>query len=135
MYSYDKPLRVTYSFPAQNFTSPITRHIKPPTGCVRGNISSIQTSVTTTFTQTTTPGHFKVGDGTTDDKYADLNMGAAAANTSYGDGDVAGTIKSNAGSTIDFDRDGNSDIVVKTVAPTGGTPAGVADVYLTIDWF
>jgi hypothetical protein len=128
---YSTPKRVTYSFPAQNFTAPIARTIKPPQGCVRGTIMDIATSVTTTFTQTTTPGHIRIGDGTTDGKYADLNMGAAAAGAAYGAGDVAGSIVPGG---IDFDRDGITAIVLKTVAPTGGAPAGTADLYVTIDW-
>ncbi|MGH2903442.1 MAG: hypothetical protein ACRDK7_07665 [Solirubrobacteraceae bacterium] len=130
MDSYSNPLRVSYSFPAQNFTAPIARHIKPPPNCTRGLIRDIHVSVTTAFTQTTTPGHVEVGDGTTDTKYADLNMGAAAINTAYSTVDAGGIVAGG----IDLDRDGITGVVLKTVAPTGGTPAGVGDITLTIDW-
>ncbi|MGH2903918.1 MAG: hypothetical protein ACRDK7_10090 [Solirubrobacteraceae bacterium] len=128
--SYSNPKRVNYSYPAQNFTTPITRQIKPPKGCTHGNVVDIHMSVTTTFTQTTTPGFVKIGDGTTDDKYASLNMGAAAAGAAYNVGD-GGTI---AKGGIDLDRDNISAITLKTVAPTGGTPAGVGDLNVTIEW-
>ena len=139
--SYSNPKRVSYSFPALNFAAAATRYIKAPKGCTRANIAGIMCSVTTLFTQTTTPGYFNVDDAVTTGRYASLNMGAAAAGTALCDGDVAGSIPVNGSSTgpldagIDFDRDNITQIRVQAIAPTGGTPAGVADVHLTIDWF
>lgn len=129
--SYADPLYVSHNYPAHNFTSPITRAIKPPRRCNRGRVEEIHVAVTTLFTQVTTPGYVNVGTAADDDKYASLNMGAAAANTAYNVTDVASAIFSD----IDLVRDAVSAIQLKTVAPTGGSPAGVGDITLVLAWF
>ena len=128
--SYSNPTERSYIWPAQNFTSAITRHIKPPVRCTRGVITDLHVSVTTLFTAVTTQGFVNVGIAGNTSKYASLGMGTAAANTAYNARDFAGAIKSD----IDLVRDGVSSIQIETVAPTGGAPAGVGDVNLGIAW-
>lgn len=129
--SYTTGINVPFVLLASDFTSPKTRYMKAPNRCNRGRVVTIHCSVTTTFTQTTTPGYVRIGTAGTANLYAELNMGSAAANTAYNDTDVTGTIKK----AIDLTNDGVSVIQLSTVAPTGGSPAGVADVVADISWF
>lgn len=135
---YDKPLLISYVFSAINFGSTVNKRIKPPPGAKFGEIKDVHASINTLFTQVTTPGYVRIG--TVDDasKYCSMNMGAAAANTGYGlaDNDGLGTKQK----TIDLDRDSNAgtaitDLRVAFIAPTGGSPAGVADVTITMAWW
>lgn len=127
---YQNPDYVSYGYPAKDFTAAITRAIKPPNNRNRGRIIDIHVAVTTLFTQTTTPAFVRLGTAATDNLYAELNMGAAAANAAYNVNDFPTAIKK----TIDLDRDAVTAIQLKIVAPTGGSPAGVGDLTFTIAW-
>jgi hypothetical protein len=124
------PVEVTYNWPAQNFTSPITRAVKPPVRANRGRITNLSVSVTTLFTAVTTQGFVRVGTAGNASLYAELGMGTAAAGTAYNDRDFPRTIRSD----IDMTRDNITQVLVATIAPTGGTPAGVGDIQLAIAW-
>lgn len=128
--AYDRPSNVSYVYPAKDFTAAITRAIKPPYLKNRGIIVDIHVAVTTLFTQVTTPAYVRVGTAASDALYAELNMGAAAANTAYNVTDFPTAIKK----TIDLSRDAVTAVQLKIVAPTGGSPAGVGDLTLTIGW-
>lgn len=131
MPGYDNPLTISYSFGSVNFaTTPAASAIRPPKGFKRGNIRDIHVSVATLFTQTTTPAFIRLGTTGTPAKYAELNMGAAAATDAYN--------LSNTGAkpaVADLDVDAIAQIEVVFVAPTGGTPAGAGVVIVVIDWF
>jgi hypothetical protein len=130
--SYDLPTRVSYSFPVHDFGAGAGAHaIKPPKGKKQGNVVDIQLfNITETFTQTTTPGYVRLGTAGDADKYAELNCGAAAATDAYNLSD-AGVVNSR----IDLTEDNISQVEVTFVAPTGGTPAGIAAVCVVVDWF
>lgn len=128
--SYSNPKHVTYALGSQAFTSPIALLVKPPPRRNRGVVLDISTAVTVIFTAVTTPGYVRVGTTGTNAKYAELNMGTAAAGSSYNSRDIAGVIRSD----IDMSRDAVNEIRIATVAPTGGTPTGTAYVWVSIDW-
>lgn len=133
--SYDTPVRVSYNlgnvaggvdFGAGNSAYAI----KPPAGKKVGNVVDIHLSVNETFTQVTTPGYVRLGTAADADKYAELNCGAAAITDAY-NLDDAGSINAR----IDLEADGITQVEVACIAPTGGTPAGIANVTVVIDWF
>jgi hypothetical protein len=140
---YNTPDRVTYSFPAVNFGSNTTRYIKGPAGKV-GKIVEMLVCPTTSFTGTTAAGRLQLGDGVTATKYADLALGAAGAGPAAG-APVRATDVTKVGSGAALKgQDPNvlpftfipadQIITVTNLAPTG-TPAGVADETITIEWF
>ena len=123
--SYDSPsIQMHYQFAAEDFTSPLSRTIRGPSGRV-GTLTHIGVAVTTTFTADTTPGYVRVGTSGDADAYAELDMATSAADT-YKQDDATAIIAS----LLPAD----SDIVLATVAPTGGTPAGVGDIHIIIAW-
>lgn len=130
---YDRPVFQTYTFPAVNFATGSSNKIPVPRKATQGRVVDIAVQATTTFTQTTTPGYVQVGDGTTPAAFAQLNMGATAANDTLSSGDqavyVATYQKGNYNSGA-----GLHDLIVTFVAPTGGTPAGAGTVIINMAW-
>jgi len=137
--SYDEAMVISYSLGSVNIGGGTTnQRIKPPPGARFGAIEDMHVSVTTTFTQVTTPAFIRVGTVDDADKYAELNMGAAAANTGYGltDHDALG-IKQK---VIDLGKDSDAgtaitDLRIALIAPTGGSPAGVGIPTITMKWW
>lgn len=129
--SYDLPTRVSYNLGLHDFgAAGRALAIKPPKGKKLGNVVDIHLSVTETFTQVTTPGYVRLGTSGDPDKYAELNCGAAADTDAYNLSDTGA-----ATNRIDLVADGISQVEVTLVAPTGGTPAGIAHTTVVIDWF
>lgn len=134
--SYDNATRVNHCLGEIDFGGTDAQEfayaIKPPRGCKRGNIVDIQVQVTETFNQTTTPGYVRLGTAADPDKYAELNMGAAAITDAYS---LADTKK--ATNLIDMDAASITQVEVVCVAPSGGDPAntGKGIVNIAIDWF
>lgn len=122
---YDLPRRETYTFAAINFASPSTLAIKAPTG-LQGRLESVMVSATTSFVGTSTPGKVQVGLSGDTDAYNELDIGAAGAGTAAG-----AAVRSDPSTAIPAD----TAILVTTVAPTGGSVAGVATINVTIAWF
>lgn len=143
--SYDKPIRHSYFYNAIDIGSGNSqRTIMGPKGKT-GRVAFVSASVTTSFVGTTTPGYVRVGDGTTDALYAQLALGAAGAGTAANAAVAADTTSnglSSSGAVSDPQAQTNStpgqnsnNMIVKFVAPTGGSPAGVADVLIEVDWY
>ncbi|MFL6231392.1 MAG: hypothetical protein ACJ741_21670 [Pyrinomonadaceae bacterium] len=140
---YNTPERFVYSFNAVNFGSNTTRYFKGPNGKI-GKVVEISAAATTSFTGTTAPGEIKLGDGVTATKYADLVLGAAGA------GPAAGTVvratdvtkigsgaalKGQDPTSLPFTFIAADQLVtIGFTAPTG-TPAGVADVTIVVEYF
>lgn len=133
--SYDLPVRVSYNLGnvagGVDFGAGDSAYaIKPPPGKSCGNLVDIHLSVNETFTQVTTPAYVRLGDGSDADRYGQLNCGAAAVTNAY-NMDDGGTF----GSMIDLVAHSITQVEVTCVAPTGGTPAGIANVTIVVDWF
>lgn len=128
---YDNPRTITYSLGSHNFGAGAGAFaIRPPAGCKTGRVVDIHVMPTVTFTQVTTPAFVRVGTTGVPAKYAELNLGAAAATDGYN--------LSNTGvkpQPFDMEADVISQLEVVFVAPTGGTPAGTGLVQVTVDWF
>jgi hypothetical protein len=113
--------------------------IQRPLGVSSCRVDEIHVQVTETFTAVTLAAHILIGTASDADKFADLSMGVAAATDGYGTNDYAAAIKT-AGKFIDLNRDGDSSasldqLEVTTVANTGGTPAGIGTITVTLSWF
>lgn len=128
-YTYSNPLVITYVLPAVDFGAGDSAHaVKPPKGFTRGRLMDVGVAVTETFNQVTTQGFVRVGTATDADAYAELQMGAAAATNFYNTQDDTDAI-------IDADIPAATQLEVACIAPTGGTPAGIGSVHITIAWW
>lgn len=127
--SYSNPDRRFYSFPAVNFGSGSAQSIKGPRGKA-GRLIAIHASCTTLFTAVTTPGRIEVGTAADTDANALFVLGTLAATDAVASDD--GVTDTDA--IINADIAPNTQVEVTFVAPTGGTPAGVATVSVVIDW-
>lgn len=126
--SYSNPLVITYNLGLHDFgAAGDDLAIKAPTGYEHGRILDIGVAVTETFTNTTTPAYIRIGTTTDPDAYAQMDMGTAADTNYYNTQDDTDAI-------IDADVT-NTQLEVALVAPTGGTPAGIGHVHITIAWF
>ena len=138
---YDSSIEVTYKFAALNFVSGAGAFKLPiPRSARFARVMDIMVVATTTFTQTTTDGIVQIGDGTTAAAFAQLHLGGTAAGNSISGRDLTsqfGVWNANylAGSNPAVGVNGVlHDLVMTIVAPTGGTPAGVGDVYVIIGY-
>ena len=143
--SYDTPQEITYDYNAQAFGGgTITRHIQGPKG-KRGRVAYILASPTVAFVGTTTPGAVQVGVSGTLTKFANVPMGTAGVpapvNVPIVASDYVGglTGMQMASSTTPpyayAYAPADTDIIVTLLAPTGGAPAGTADVVVKVEWF
>lgn len=124
------PTTLTYVLSAVDFGAGDTNHaIKAPAGYRQGRLVDVGVAVSETFTETTTQGFVRVGTATDADAYAELQMGTAAATNFYNTQDDTDAI------IVDQIHDVTTQLEVACIAPTGGTPAGIGDVHIVIDWF
>jgi hypothetical protein len=129
---YDRLTYITYNLGAITFSGADTvRDISLPPGARLMNVTEINVRVTTTMAGTTPP-RVNVGTAANPVAFASLNLGAtaAAANAIKGIRDFPGS-KIKPYSAGDVDGLLNS-IRVTGLIGVGGTPAGVADVSVTI---
>jgi hypothetical protein len=158
MSNYDNPLRRLYAFNAIDFgTISDPKNIVCPTGYRFCRITDCYFNACTEAANgTTLSGRIQLGDGTTATKYMNQKVGpdatatAVAKGASYGiknlDGRVAAyspaatPSETNVGK-IDLLQDGatagtlQASLTLTFVANTGGTPAGIGDVMLELEFF
>jgi len=124
--SYSNPNRMCYSFGAIDFgAGGDVTSIQGPAGKA-GRLVEIMVAATETFTATTTQADVQVGTGADPDANALFQLGTLADTNSVS---AYGT-----SSIIDADIAADTQVEVTFTAPTGGTPAGIADVTIVIDW-
>lgn len=137
-FSYSNPLRMVYNFGLIAFTTAVTQLVKPPPRINQGRVVDIHVRVTVIFTNVTTGALVNVGTVATAAKYAQLNMGVAAANTSWNLRDGGGSTYNEAlviFSDINFARDSTTVVQMQVVAPTGGSPTGTGNLDICMAWF
>ncbi len=135
---YENPLRITYSWSALSFATNGSRKIRGPRG-MRGRLVDAMAHVTTTMVGTTTPALLRLGPTATPAALLELTFGAAGAGTAAGTvlnaANQAGAIKGQNPQVQPHTlAAADTDLEVNMVAGTGGAPAGVADVFITIEW-
>ncbi len=124
--TYDTPVYITLTYEQHDFgAGGDTKEIVLPKG-MRGQIEDILLSnVTEQFTNTTTEGAVQAGVSGDLDKFADFGLGTTASGSadaaSRNEGDLKGGVLAD-----------DETLLVTLVAPTGGTPAGVADVHVVV---
>lgn len=117
---------VTYTYKEHDFGAGAGAFaIKGPPG-KKGHIEHIGMHVTETFTNVTTPGYIRLGTATDADFYAEVNCGTAA-DTDY--------LSADAGAINHADIAPDAQVEVALIAPTGGTPAGIGIVQITVAWW
>ena len=137
---YDNPLTISYNFGEIDIADAAeVLAIARPNGKKHARIEEIHCAVSETFNGVTTNAFIRIGTASDADKFAELDMGAAADTNGYGTQDDTDAIKA-AGNHIDLDRDGDSGVSltqleVATVANTGGTPAGKCYITIVISWW
>lgn len=133
MSGYDNLKIVTYAFPAQSFATNGTAKLTIPKGAAMARVLDTLLTCTTTFTQVTTRALVEVGDGTTANAFWSLTVGGLTAGNTMGARDQTapafqGVYDSGAYTPV------LHDLTVSWVAPTGGTPAGVATVLIVVGY-
>lgn len=136
---YENPLRISYSFSALSFATNGSRKIRGPKGKT-GRLVDAMAHVTTTMVGTSTPALLRLGPNADTDALLELTFGAAGAGTAAGTvinaANQTGAIKGQSPTVLPHTlAAADVDLEVNMVAGTGGSPAGVADVVLTIEWF
>ena len=131
---YDNLVPVSYHFPGVDLGSgDVTKKMPIPRGASLARVLDILAVCTTTFTQVTTPGVVKIGDGTTADKFASLTIGGLAAGSSLSGRDFTDGVFKAVYHGADYNSGaGLHDLTATFVAPTGGTPAGVGDFIVIV---
>lgn len=123
----DAPFSVTYVLPLTDYGAGFTEVIETPPG-FRGIVRAISLyNVTELFTAVTTPAYCYVGiSGDTDAFCTSASLGTLAV-------DAADSPALTKGATHVIQP--NTTVHVTGVAPTGGTPAGIATTAVTIQFF
>ncbi len=96
----------------------------------KGILRSIHVAATETFNSVTTGAQVLVGTAADPNAYAQFEIGDLADTDSVSTDD--GTTDTDA--IIDKDIPADTQVEVTTVAPTGGTPAGIGLTDIIIDW-
>lgn len=128
--SYSNPNSVTYAFNAVDFgVDGGTFAIKSPDGFENGRLVDVGISVTETFTVTTAVSTIRIGVSTDLDAYATLNITTAAAAQSYFN------TENDTDAITDPDLPGDTTILITCSSALTASPAGIGNVYVTVDWF
>ncbi len=125
--TYDQPLSITYSFSAHDFGAGAgTDVIQGPAGH-KGRVRNVTLfEVSETFTNVTTAALIRVGTAADPDKHAEVDCGTTASGASH---------VNTAAELYNTEIAADEAVHVDYVAPTGGTPAGIGAVNVTIDWY
>jgi hypothetical protein len=126
--AYENPTTISYSLGSVDFGAGNTTHyIKGPTGKV-GRIVDVMLDVTETFNAVTTSAFLRAGSGSDADAYWEYTMGTTAQGAAF-------NIQNQAAADKETNIPANGQVVIACVAPTGGTPAGIAKVTVAINWW
>jgi hypothetical protein len=128
--SYSNPDRRFYVFPAVDYGAGDSAHsFRGPKG-KKGRLVDIHLSATEAFNSTTTDGYTDIGTAADTNAYAHFVQGDLAATDS-----VCGTDGvTDTDWLIDANIPADTQVEVTCVAPTGGTPTGIATVTVVVDW-
>ena len=129
--AYDNPQTVTYTYEAHDFGtgSDVVKEIVGPSG-KQGRVRDILIGdITEVFAgSTSTPG-IKVGSTTDDDSYVTaIDFGALAVGAVYSAKATSAT------PFLDVEMTADTEAHITLVSGVG-TPTGIADVHVIIDWF
>lgn len=128
--TYDKPMILDAGYPGifDFGEGGETYGVQGPSG-KKGRILDVMASAVELFTNVTTGGLIKLGTAGDDDAYGTFDLGALANNDCF----VASLDQPTGFITQELPAD--AIMLVTFVAPTGGTPAGMAKVQIPVAWF
>lgn len=132
--SYENPNRISYLWPSQDAgAGTVTKTIIGPNG-KRGRVWDYGVlNVTEAFTADTLPSSITVGKSGDLDAYGTaLSMGTLATGGGKTLRSTFDAVAAEPYTTASIDAD--TPLVLTMSAPTGGTPAGIGDLFLVIDW-
>ena len=121
--SYDNPTTVAHSYSAVDFgtASEVYASLKGPLG-KKGRITSVIVTATEVFT---TGGDVLLGIAADGAEYVNMPLATLAATD---------TLVSTAAQIVLADLPADTQIEI-TWSATGGTPTGIADVQIVVDWY
>lgn len=128
---YSNPIvTLTYTWPSHDFGAGAGAvSFQGPSGLV-GRPRELTVAATETFTNDTLPAYVQLGTGSDADAYAQADLGTTA------DTDMFVASKDDPDWVITDDvLPADTQVEVAFTQPTGGTPAGIGVVSLTVDWF
>lgn len=130
---YDNLTPITYHFEDVDFgvATPGSRKLPIPIGANFARVLDVFVVASEVFTDVTTSARVDVGDGTVQNKFASLSIGALADGSSVSGRD--GSAFEGLYNEAEYD-DPLHDLVATFVAPTGGTITGTADVYVIVGY-
>ncbi len=137
---YNNPTRRTYSYIGLDWHSgAITKYVQGPAGKL-GEIEEILVVPTTAFVGTSTPANIQVGISGTLAKFAQVSMGTASVPSPVSVPVVFSTFASGLTELAppppaQTYMAANTPVIFTFNPGTGGSVAGVADVFVTIRWF
>lgn len=128
---YANPMQsITYTYAGIDFgAGDKAASFQGPKGMTGQLRDIIMPNVTEVFSATTLPGHILIGTAGNNDAYADANLGTTGAT------DTFTASQDDTDAIIDPSIPADTQVEVAFVAPTGGTPTGIADVQIVVDWF
>jgi hypothetical protein len=134
MATYDRPTRMHYNFNGlSGAAGNVDRKIQSPLAGQRGRIIEVEAYVTTLFTNVTTSAKFNIGATSGATTYFTYDMAASAAGTMIPGATMrSGIVGITSNPQTELPAD--TAIFCTLVAPTGGTPAGIADFRVLVDW-
>lgn len=126
---YDQPRTITYCFPTHDFgAGGDSISVRGPKG-KNGRLVGMEVrAIGEAFNAVTTPAHLLVGTAGDTDAYGDLNIGTLADTDSINEGIDTDAI-------INEAIPADTQVEITFVAPTGGTPAGIGQAQVTIEWW
>jgi hypothetical protein len=128
--SYSNPDRRYYVFPNVDYgAGNSAQSFQGPKGKA-GRLIDIHLSATETFNSVTTDGYTDIGTAADPDAYAHFVQGDLAATDSVSGQDGVTDTDWLISAAIPAD----TQVEVTFVAPTGGTPAGIATTTVIVDW-
>lgn len=123
-------LSITYNYSGIDFgAGDKAASFQGPKGMAGRLREVVLPNVTEVFNSVTTEGQIKIGTASNDDAYALVNLGDLAAT------DTFVTSQDDTDGIIDANIPADTQVEVAFIAPTGGTPTGIADVQIVVDWF
>lgn len=133
--AYDSPDRLSYLFKAVDFgAASVPQTIAVPVSGAQGRagrvVGVIISDVSEDFAGSTSDAGIQVGDGTDVDKYFESNL---VLDETVDVNDNATLWLTDNGDAVDIEL-GRSTVTVTPVSSVG-TPTGIADVTVVIDWF
>lgn len=122
--------RITYAYAGIDFgAGDKAASFQGPKNMVGKLRDIVLPNCTEVFNSVTTEAQIKIGTASNDDAYALANLGDLAATDTF----VASQDDTDA--IIDDAIPADTQVEVAFIAPTGGTPTGIADVQIVVDWY